>query len=154
MKRIVLYFVLSITSIQLLAQNGEIRKKHFNLKKNVAIQGYDPVSYFDHDPKKGDMNISYKYNGILYYFSSQSNLEAFKKAPERYEPQYGGWCAYAIGKTGDKVKIDPTTYKIIDDKLYLFYNFRGTNTLDSWNKEEQSLKNKGDRNWHQLVNDK
>ncbi len=52
-----------------------------------------------------------------------------------------------MGATGEKVKIDPQTYKILDSKLYLFYNFWGNNTLTDWNKNERQLMNKGDRNW-------
>ncbi|MEM6525438.1 MAG: YHS domain-containing (seleno)protein [Bacteroidota bacterium] len=134
------------------AQNTQIRSKHFNIKKNVAIQGYDPVSYFNSKPEEGDDDISLEHKGIKYYFVSSENRNTFKSNPEKYEPQYGGWCAYALGETGEKVKIDPETYKIVDDKLYLFYNFWGTNTLKSWNKNESSLKEKGDQNWAKIIN--
>lgn len=131
-------------------QTEEIRHKEFNLKKGVAIDGYDPVSYFSGSPKKGDERTSYTYKNVVYQFSSDANLEKFKSAPEKYEPQYGGWCAYAIGKSGEKVKIDPLTYKITDGKLYLFYNFRGYNTLDDWNRDEASLMATADKNWQLL----
>ena len=78
---------------------------------------------------------------------SQANLDVFKKSPEKFEPAYGGWCAYAMGNTGEKVEIDPETYKIVEGKLYLFYNAYFTNTLPKWNKEEKSLKTKADKNW-------
>ncbi len=64
-----------------------------------------------------------------------------------YEPQYGGWCAYAMGNSGEKVEVDPETYKIVDGKLYLFYNKYFTNTLKSWNKDEAKLKSKADESW-------
>ena len=67
--------------------------------------------------------------------------------PEKYQPQYGGWCAYAMGVSGDRVKIDPKTFKIINDQLYLFYNFWGNNTLKDWNKDEKRLKEKADSYW-------
>ena len=78
------------------------------------------------------------------------NKEAFKNAPARYEPQYGGWCAYAMGNDGSKVEIDPETFKIVDGKLYLFYNKYFTNTLKSWNKQEPELKKKADQNWQKI----
>ena len=56
-----------------------------------------------------------------------------------------------MGETGEKVKIDPETYKIIEGKLYLFYNFWGNNTLTDWNKNEKPLKIKGDQNWKKFV---
>ena len=80
-----------------------------------------------------------------------ANLNKFKTNPEKYEPAYGGWCAYAMGATGEKVKIDPETYKILDDKLYVFYNFWGNNTLTDWNKNEKQLMTKGDQNWKKFA---
>lgn len=75
----------------------------------------------------------------------------FLANPSRFEPQYGGWCAFAMGDYGKKVKINPETFKIVDDKLYLFYNAYFTNTLKDWNKDEANLKSKGDRNWANLT---
>ena len=71
----------------------------------------------------------------------------FKKDPTQYEPQYGGWCAYAMGSKGEKVPIDPETFKITNGKLYLFYNKFFNNTLTSWNKDEPGLMNKANGNW-------
>ena len=64
---------------------------------------------------------------------------------------FGGWCAYAMGDNGEKVDIDPETFKIIDGKLYLFYNAYFNNTLNSWNKDEKNLKNKANNNWSKLL---
>lgn len=152
MKNLVL-IVLLFSGTELLAQSEEIRIKHYNVKKNLGIDGYDPVSYFQGDqPKEGEKDISTSHKGITYYFSTTANRDAFKANPEKYEPQYGGWCAYALGETGEKVKVDPETFKIIDGKLYLFYNFWGTNTLNSWNKNEPILKSQGDKNWAKIIN--
>ena len=71
----------------------------------------------------------------------------FKASPAKYEPQYGGWCAYAMGATNEKVEIDPETFKIINGKLYLFYHSWTNNTLKTWNKDEGNLKPKADVNW-------
>ena len=84
------------------------------------------------------------------YFSTTENKEAFKKAPAKYEPQYGGWCAYAMGNSGEKVEVDPETFKLKDGKLYLFYNKYFTNTLKSWNKDESNLQLKADNNWKKI----
>ncbi len=126
---------------------------HFNLDRNaVAIEGYDPVSYFISDsPQKGDESKSIEYKGVKYLFTNDANKEEFETNPRTYVPAYGGWCAYAMGLDGSKVKIDPLTYKIVDGKLNLFYNFRGNNTLLDWNKNETSLKSKADEYWEQLV---
>ena len=68
-----------------------------------------------------------------------------------YEPQYGGWCAYAMGTSGEKVKVDPETFKIIDGRLFLFYNAFFNNTLNSWNKDEKNYHTKADQNWKTIL---
>ena len=144
-------FVLVILSQNTFSQSAEAGGKHFNVKKNLGIQGYDPVSYFNRKPQEGNESIKAEYKGITYYFENTKNRDTFTKSPAKYEPPYGGWCAYAMGETGDKVKIDPETYKIKDGRLYLFYNFWGTNTLESWNKKENSLKTNADKNWSEII---
>jgi YHS domain-containing protein len=125
-----------------------LRKKHFNTTKNIAIQGYDPVAYFvNKKAVKGVSDFKHTFEGVDYLFSSAINLDLFKKNPKSFEPAYGGWCAYAMGNTGEKVEVDPSTFKIIDGKLYLFYNMFFNNTLKDWNKDQNNLKVKADKNW-------
>lgn len=120
----------------------------YNLDGKFIAEGYDVVSYFNFVPKKGKAEIVYTYKNVKLKFASQANLKTFKTNPEMYFPQYGGWCAYAMGLNGKKVSIDPMTYEIRDNKLYLFYNAWGTNTLELWLKENpESLKHKADINW-------
>jgi YHS domain-containing protein len=124
------------------------RKQQFNTENGVAISGYDPVAYFKHNKAiRGKKEFSVVYQGLTYYFSSQEDAGEFRKTPAKYEPQFGGWCAYAMGKDGSKVEIDPETYKITDGKLFVFYNKYFTNTLKSWNKDEVLLKRNADANW-------
>jgi YHS domain-containing protein len=126
----------------------QLRKAQFNLDNGIAINGYDPVAYFKKGSAvKGKNELAVFDQGVTYYFSSVENKEEFKKNPSNYEPQYGGWCAYAMGKDGSKVEVDPGTFKIIDGKLYLYYNKFFNNTLKSWNKDEVNLKSKADVNW-------
>ncbi|MBS1638303.1 MAG: YHS domain protein [Bacteroidetes bacterium] len=123
-----------------------------NTTNGVALSGYDPVSYFTAGKAvEGSKNISYNQAGVTYYFASETNRNLFKKSPTSFEPQYGGWCAYAMGKTGEKVEVDPETFKIINGKLYLFYNAYFNNTLPKWNKDEVSLKALADKNWNNLL---
>ena len=91
------------------------RANAFNVENGKpAIQGYDPVDYFvKNKATKGKADYAYNYNGIAYRFSSAANMQEFQKQPEKYEPQYGGWCAYAMGSEGEKVSVDPKTFKII-----------------------------------------
>jgi len=147
MKKLTL-FVLLFVSVFSFAQNDSKRIAQYNLENKVAIQGYDPVAYFNRGKAvKGKKEILASYQGVIYKFSSNENKDAFLKNPSKYEPQYGGWCAYAMGSSGGKVEINPETFKIIDGKLYLFYNAYFNNTLKSWNKYEDDLKSKADTNW-------
>jgi YHS domain-containing protein len=150
-KLITLTFLVFTLSQFVWAQENETRIKLYNLKKTVALEGYDPVSYFDNKPLEGNDELKVSYKGVTYLFATTNNLTKFKANPEKYEPAYGGWCAYAMGETGEKVKIDPETYKIVGGKLYLFYNFWGNNTLTDWNKNEGSLKAKADQNWKKIT---
>ena len=125
-----------------------LRTKHFNLEKSgLALQGYDPLSYFLGKPKKGSGTYSYLYNGVTYRFANAKNMELFKASPAKYEPAYGGWCAYAMGAKGEKVEVDPETYSVVDGRLYLFYNAFLNNTLPKWNEDEKNLNKKADANW-------
>jgi len=151
MKKLLSLIFVSFILLQGFAQTADLRKKHFNIKKNVALEGYDPVSYFDGKPLEGKEELKLSYEGVVYQFSSQANLNKFKTKPSAYEAQYGGWCAYAMGETGEKVKVDPETFKILNGKLYLFYNFWGSNTLEDWNKNEKKLHESGDKNWKKTI---
>ncbi|MCE7862019.1 MAG: YHS domain protein [Bacteroidetes bacterium CHB5] len=148
MEKLICFFLL--VSVVAPGQD-EKRTTHFNLKKNIALEGYDPVSYFDGNPLKGKEDFKVVFRSVTYLFTNASNAAKFKQAPENYEPAYGGWCAFAMGNSGEKVKIDPETFKILNGKLYLFYNFWGNNTLTDWNKNEALLKSKGDQNWKRII---
>ncbi len=152
MKRIAFFLIAGLLSVGVHAQDETaLRKKQFNLEDNAAISGYDPVAYFTPGkPVKGSKDIAWVQQGITYYFSSAANRETFKKNPSAYEPVYGGWCAYAMGAKGEKVTIDPKTFKIINGKLYLFYNKFFNNTLTDWNKDEANLKKKADASWTKI----
>ena len=146
------FFLSILFSSVTLVSNGQdataVRKKQFNLDKGVAISGYDPVAYFKQGKAvKGNKEFAVYAEGATYYLSSAENKEEFKKNFSKYEPQYGGWCAYAMGNDGTKVEVDPETFKIIDGKLFLFYNRLFTNTLKNWNKDEAHLKSNADANW-------
>ena len=148
MKKQILILFVTLLTVTSYAQNAAKRLEQFNLENKTALQGYDPVAYFKQNKAvKGKKEIAASYEGVVYNFSTQANKEAFLKTPSGYEPQYGGWCAYAMGANGEKVEINPETFKITDGKLYVFYNAFFNNTLKSWNKEEPSLKKKADSNW-------
>jgi len=151
MKKFILAICILFTFSGFSQSEGK-RIDQFNLEGKVAIQGYDPIAYFKQGKAlEGKKEINSIYEGVTYYFSSASNKSAFVNSPSSYEPQYGGWCAFAMGESGDKVAINPSTFKIIDGKLYLFYNAFFRNTLKSWNKDQSNLKLKADSNWKQII---
>ncbi|MEO6316129.1 MAG: YHS domain-containing (seleno)protein [Chitinophagaceae bacterium] len=149
MKFIFLLFLAGALGGSTLAQDAAVlRKKQFNLSNGIGISGYDPVAYFmPGKAVKGSKEYAVVYEGVVYYFSSAANKETFKQNPAKYEPAYGGWCSYAMGAKGEKVEINPSTFKIVDGRLNLFYNRFFSNTLTDWNKDEPSLKKKADANW-------
>lgn len=151
MKKCFLFIVMHLALTVAVAQADDARKQNFNTRDGLALEGYDPVSFFDLKPAEGSNTYKYTHKGITYRFVSAANLNKFKANPEKYEPAYGGWCAYAMGETGEKVKVDIETYKILDGHLYLFYNFWGNNTLQDWNKNERNLKAKGDQHWKKFI---
>ncbi len=135
------------------------RSKLLNLEKGkLAVQGYDPVAYFSGTPMEGKTSLTHEYKGITYRFANEANREAFIAMPDHYEPQYGGWCAYAM-LDSDKVAINPKRFKVVDEKLYLFYDGLWGDTLKRWNKltnkqTETSLVEKANQNWTKIVSKK
>lgn len=115
-------------------------------KEGVALQGYDPVSYFIDRPLAGNPQITSSYDGATYYFSSEENKAKFEAAPEQYIPQYGGFCAVAVSE-GKLVPVDPETYKVTDGKLYLFYNGEFGNTKPQWEANEATLRANANDYW-------
>ena len=124
-------------------------------RDNLAIGGYDPVAYFpEGDPKKkgaaikGKKSITHTHGGVTYRFSSTANRDLFKAQPEKYEPAYGGWCAYAASKES-YTSPSPKNWKVQDGRLFLFYKGAFTDTLKSWNKEgPDKLEVQADRFWN------
>ncbi len=123
----------------------------YNVNGGAVAEGYDVVSYFNGNAIEGSEDYKTTHEGAIFYFSNSKNLKEFQANPVKYTPQYGGWCAYAMGLKEDKVKIDPKTYEIRDGKLYLFYNSWGINTLKSWLAENpKTLQANADVNWNKI----
>lgn len=151
-----LFLFILMGSISGLGQQDAARQQHYNLSKNqLALDGYDPVSYFtEKKPLKGNQQWAYTYNGVKYWFNNEANRSTFVKNPTKYEPAYGGWCALAIAKNGEKVAVDPLSYKISNGKLLLFYKTAFYSALNNWNKDktpEDDLLSKGDRYWNEII---
>jgi YHS domain-containing protein len=149
------FVLIALTFVPLISQSSleeGTRTKNFALdSKRVAIQGYDPISYWKGTPKKGESKYSFTHLGAVYYFSSAENMQEFSKSPSKFEPEFGGWCAYAIGESGEKVEVNPKRFKIKDNKLYLFYDGIFGDTLKPWNANEVALKEKAEINWKSIL---
>jgi YHS domain-containing protein len=123
-------------------------------KDGVAIGGYDVVAYFETGkPEKGSSNFKSMYEGATYYFASAERQKLFDVNPAKYAPQYNGYCALAVSY-GKKVSIDPETFKVANDKLYLFYHGKTSrgkvNSIETWNKSEARLLKKAEALWPEV----
>ena len=115
---------------------------------NVAVGGYDPVSYFSADgPVKGSADYSLTYNGAQWHFATAANRDSFRQDPERYAPQYGGYCAWAVSQ-GSTAKGDPANWKIVNGKLYLNYN---SDIQKRWEQNIPENIQAGNRNWPRVL---
>lgn len=127
-------------------------KSLLNLDKaGVAIQGHDPVAFFTvKAPVKGQPEFSSEYHGAKYWFRSAKNKAAFDAEPAKYEPQFGGYCAYGVSK-GKLVEIDPEAFQIVGGKLLLQYS---KGVRDDFNKDATGNLKKAETNWPSLVEKK
>lgn len=116
-----------------------------NAGETLAVSGYDAVSYFTEDAAvKGSPEFTVRYEGYDYQFSSAENAATFQADPAKYAPQYGGYCAWAIGANDALAPGDPELFKVVDGKLYL--NFSET-VQERWNKDIPGFIEKGDANY-------
>ena len=119
------------------------------LVEGVAVGGYDPVAYFTEDkPVKGNEDITAEYKGATWRFASAANRETFLADPERYAPQYGGYCAFAVS-SGYTAKSDPEAWRIVDGKLYLNYS---KGVQKRWSQDIPGHISKADSNWPGVLN--
>lgn len=155
MKKILLILVL--VAVGAITLYFTFREPVFNAKdgylnnidnKGVIIEGYDPVAYFtDNKPVKGDSKFTTIYNGATYWFASSEHAELFKQHPEKYAPQYGAFCGYAVS-IGKLRPVDPTIYQIENGKLILQHT---QEAYDLFNKDLQTSIQKADKNWPGIV---
>lgn len=115
---------------------------------NVAIEGYDPVAYFtDGKPVEGKSDFSYDWQGASWHFASAEHRDLFAKEPEKYAPQYGGYCAYAVSQ-GSTAGIDPEAWTVHEGKLYLNYDKK---IQAKWTADMASYIEKADANWPKMI---
>ena len=112
-----------------------------------ALSGYDAVSYFNQkDPARGSGMHAHRHNGQDYLFTSAENLAEFKKNPEKYLPQFGGYCAFGAAM-GKKFHADPTVYSVVKEKLYLNLN---KDIQIKWNEKQAKMIQDADKNWKDI----
>ncbi len=154
MKKLSILTLVLVIAVACSSGSDEPKDETYNVD-GIAIDGYDPVAYFEQgEAKKGVEEESVNYNGLTYYFSSTKNRLLFQESPEKYLPAYGGWCAYAIAESSTKMEPDPTMWQIEDGKLQLFYDDWMTNLTgslkDEWNENPTEYKVKADGNWESM----
>lgn len=121
----------------------------YNLSNTLIIKGYDPVSYFPEGggaPALGAEAIALDYYGVHYRFASEKNLNLFRSNPLKYEPTYGGWCAWAIAY-GSKVDIQPQFYILKGNRLHLFVSRRAR---DNFAQDVARYEREADQNWRAM----
>ena len=145
MKRYISIFVFIVV-----AQSAVAQSEFFSTDKG-AISGYDPVAYFtDGKAVEGKKDISFVWKGEPWHFTSTKNLEMFKSNPEKYVPQFGGYCAYGVAD-GHKAKTDPQAWTVVDGKLYLNYN---KDVQQLWKKDQKNFIIKANENWTEVKKEK
>lgn len=142
MKAIIITALAVLLSAGLFAQSTK-----FTGKSGIAINGYDPVAYFNQqDAVQGNDKFTFDWSGSKWKFVSQSNLDSFKLAPEKYAPQYGGFCAYGTSEN-HLSPTDPKAWTVVNGKLYLNYNLQ---VKQLWIKDTTSRIKAADGYWPAL----
>jgi YHS domain-containing protein len=119
---------------------------------NIALQGYSPVSYLDLGlAQLGNKAFKSEHNKVIYYFTSAEQKATFDKSPEKYLPQYGGYCAFGC-YAGAKFRVDPNKFIVEDGKYYLYLNNVELDAKQLWLAENDhaKLKSVADTNWEKL----
>ena len=118
---------------------------------NTALNGYDAVSYFEKgQPEKGDRRFRYEYRGVYWQFSSKAHLQDFKRAPQKYIPRYGGFCAWAVATKKARAPGDPQYWKIVDGELYLNYSEK---VQRDWLLDVDGHIKQADKNWPEMLDE-
>ena len=123
---------------------ADAQKSEIFTQSGKAISGYDPVAYFTQGTAViGNSTFSHTWKGAVWQFKSAENLERFRSDPEKFAPQYGGYCAYGMSN-GYKAPTEKDAWAIVDGKLYLNYN-RDVQKL--WKEKYRQFITTADKNW-------
>ena len=120
-------------------------------KSGVGIKGYDPVAYFtDNQPIKGSAQFQSDSNGVTYHFASARSKAVFDANPGKYEPQFGGFCAWAVSQ-GYTAPIDPNAFQVVNGRLLLQYSL---SVRKQFSQDTEGNLRKADANWPAIVEKK
>lgn len=113
-------------------------------EEGIALGGYDPVAYFTmEDAVKGSDQYTVEWGDVTWHFTSQEHADLFSAAPEKYQPKYGGFCAFGVAK-GYRMKPDMTAWEIHDGQLYLYFD---DNVAGVWAEDRPANEADADANW-------
>lgn len=141
-------FLALFLTISLQAQDNR-NVSAYNLDGGLGLKGFDPVSYFPEGggvAVKGDSSIVITYEGATYHFASEENAAMFNTMPERYEPTYGGFCAWAMAN-GSRVDIKPEIFTLDDNRLHFFVARRAKRNFD---RDIEGFSKKADGHWRRI----
>lgn len=131
-----------LTGLLFLVVVAQVHAQSIFAINGVAIRGFDPVAYFSESkPVEGSTDFSLSWQGTQWHFKDKTNLELFRQNPEKYAPQYGGYCAYGVSED-HKSPTEPSAFTIVNDKLYLNYSLK---VKERWikNRDERIVKADG-----------
>jgi hypothetical protein len=120
-------------------------KPDINTSKNdLAVRGYDVVAYrTEGKPTPGSPSFEYRWKNAVWRFTTAEHRDLFAKAPDRYAPEFGGYCAYAVSR-GYTADGDPAVWRLVDGRLYLNYSVQAR---EMWEKDVPGNIAKGRQNW-------
>jgi YHS domain-containing protein len=119
--------------------------------ENAAIKGYDTVAYFTvAKALKGNASFTFQWHDMTWYFLTKENRDLFAANPEKYAPQYDGYCAWAMSE-GRKAQTDPEVWEIVTGRLYLNCS---KSAYEKWSKDIPGNIKKADTNWINLFGGK
>ena len=120
---------------------------HYNSQDGYVARGFDVVEYFNNRALSGKDTYTFQYHGVSFRFATAENLQRFKADPEKYIPQYGGWCAYGMATSGKRYGINPANFEVREGKLFLFYNTFLFNAQERWLVDPAKWIEKADAYW-------
>jgi YHS domain-containing protein len=140
-------FLVAVTLFFSACASSEKKGAEIFQKDGAAIGGYDPVAFFtESKPVKGTADYNFQWKDAEWHFASQANLDSFKNNPQKYEPQYGGYCAFGTAE-GHKAPTEVDTWTVLDGRLYFNYN---QDVKKLWDEDRPKYIQQANNNWDKI----